>query len=55
MKGKAQIWWRGVQSVRTVAHGDLTWSEFVRQFGRRFYPATFLDKMQIDLNNYTQG
>ena len=45
MKGEAQIWWRGVQSARTVAHGDLTWSEFVRQFERRFYPATFLDKM----------
>ncbi|KAG8083715.1 hypothetical protein GUJ93_ZPchr0016g2527 [Zizania palustris] len=55
MKGEAQIWWRGVQSARTVAHGELSWPEFVRQFGRRFYPITFLDRMQIELNNYNQG
>lgn len=55
MKGEAQIWWRGVQSARTAAHGVPTWPEFVAQFERRFYSATFLDKMQIELNNYTQG
>ena len=54
MKGEAQIWWRGVQSARTAAHGVLTWLEFVAQFERSFYSATFLDKMQIELNNYTQ-
>lgn len=54
LKGEAQIWWKGVQSAHTAAHGPLSWPEFVRQFERRFYPATFLDQMKIDLNNYTQ-
>lgn len=54
LKGEAQIWWKGVQSAHTAAHGPLSWPEFVRQFERRFYPATFLDRMKIDLNNYTQ-
>jgi hypothetical protein len=55
MKGEAQIWWRGVQSARTAAHGALTCPEFVVQFERRFYSSTFLDKMQIELNSYTQN
>ncbi|KAF0905003.1 hypothetical protein E2562_039450 [Oryza meyeriana var. granulata] len=38
LKGEAQIWWK----------------EFVRQFERRFYPATFLDKTKLDLDNYVQ-
>lgn len=54
LKGEAQIWLKGVQSAHTAAHGPLSWPEFVRQFERRFYPATFLDRMKIDLNNYTQ-
>lgn len=54
MKGEAQIWWRGVQSPRTAAHGVLTWPEFVAQFERSFYSATLLDKMKIELNNNTQ-
>ncbi|KAF0904363.1 hypothetical protein E2562_033569, partial [Oryza meyeriana var. granulata] len=52
LKGEAQIWWKGVQSTRTATHGPLFWVEFVRQFERRFYLATFLDKMKLDLNNY---
>ncbi|KAF0909897.1 hypothetical protein E2562_000207 [Oryza meyeriana var. granulata] len=54
LKGEAQIWWKDVQSARTATHGPLFWVEFVRQFERRFYPATFLDKMKLDLNNYVQ-
>ncbi|KAF0920776.1 hypothetical protein E2562_037100 [Oryza meyeriana var. granulata] len=54
LKGEAQIWWKGVQSARTATHGPLFWVEFVRQFERRFYPATFLDKMKLNLNNYVQ-
>ncbi|TVU50725.1 hypothetical protein EJB05_02112, partial [Eragrostis curvula] len=55
MKGQAQIWWRGVLSARTAAHGYPSWLDFQREFERRFYSDTFLDKMQIELNNYTQG
>ncbi|KAF0930562.1 hypothetical protein E2562_033480 [Oryza meyeriana var. granulata] len=54
LKGEAQFWWKGVQFARTATHGPLFWAEFVRQFERRFYPATFLDKMKLDLNNYVQ-
>ncbi|XP_062230304.1 uncharacterized protein LOC133928029 [Phragmites australis] len=54
LKGEAQIWWKGVQSARTAAHGLLTWHEFVRQFERRFYLVTFLNRMKIDLNAYMQ-
>ncbi|KAF0897244.1 hypothetical protein E2562_034713 [Oryza meyeriana var. granulata] len=54
LKGEAQIWWKGVQFAHTATHGPLFWVEFVRQFERRFYPATFLDKMKLDLNNYVQ-
>ncbi|XP_062231056.1 uncharacterized protein LOC133928650 isoform X2 [Phragmites australis] len=55
LKGEAQIWWKGVQSAHTAAHGPLTWPDFVRQLERRFYPVTFLDKMKIDLHSYVQG
>jgi hypothetical protein len=53
LKGEAQIWWRGVQSSHS-APGPLSWHVFVTQFERRFYPATFLEKMKIDLHNYEQ-
>jgi hypothetical protein len=29
--------------------GVLSWDVFIRQFERRFYPVTFLEKMKIDL------
>ncbi|KAF0918846.1 hypothetical protein E2562_026217 [Oryza meyeriana var. granulata] len=54
LKGEAQIWWKGVQSACIATHGPLFWAEFVRQFEWRFYPATFLDKMKLDLNNYVR-
>jgi hypothetical protein len=54
LKGEAQIWWKGVQTAHAAASGSLTWQVFVRQFERRFYPATFLEKMKIDLQTYRQ-
>ena len=54
LKGEAQIWWRGVQTAHSSVPGYLTWDLFVRQFERRFYPATFLEKMKIDLQSYKQ-
>jgi hypothetical protein len=53
LKGEAQIWCRGVQSSHS-ASGPLLWLVFVTQFERRFYPATFLEKKKIDLQNYKQ-
>ena len=54
LKGEAQIWWRGVQTSHSSAPGSLTWHVLAREFERRFYPATFLEKMKIDLQTYRQ-
>jgi hypothetical protein len=53
LKG-AQIWWRGVQVAHSSSSGILTWDVFIRQFERRFYPVTFLEKMKINLQSYKQ-
>jgi hypothetical protein len=54
LKGEAQIWWRGVQAAYSSSPGVLTWDVFIRQFERRFYPFTFLEKMKIDLQSFKQ-
>jgi hypothetical protein len=54
LKGEAQIWWRGVQATHSSSLGVLTWDVFIRQFERRFYPVTFLEKMKIDLQSFKQ-
>jgi hypothetical protein len=54
LKGGAQIWWRGVQTPHSSSQGVLSWDVFIRQFERRFYPVTFLEKMKIDLQSYKQ-
>jgi hypothetical protein len=51
LKGEAQIWWRGVQAAHSSL-GVLTWDIFTRQFERRFYLVTFLEKMKIDLQSF---
>jgi hypothetical protein len=52
LKGEAQIWWRGVQAAHSSSRGVLSRDVFIRQFERRFYPVTFLEKMKIDLQSY---
>jgi hypothetical protein len=54
LKGEAQIWWRGVQAAHSSSPGVLSWDDFIRQFERRFYTVTFLEKMKIDLQSYKQ-
>jgi hypothetical protein len=54
LKGEAQIWWRGVQAAHSSSPGVLSWVVFIRQFERRFYPVTFLEKMKIDLQSFKQ-
>jgi hypothetical protein len=54
LKGEAQIWWRGMQAAHLSSSGVLTWDVFIRQFERRFYPVTFLEKMKIDLQSFKQ-
>jgi hypothetical protein len=55
LKGVALVWWRNVQSSRSVVHGPITWGEFVTQFERRFYPVAFTDKMKTQLERCHQG
>jgi hypothetical protein len=52
LKGEAQIRWRGVHTAHSSAPGYFTCDIFVRQFERRFYPTTFIEKMKIDLQSY---
>jgi hypothetical protein len=54
LKGEGQIWWRGVQAAHSSSPGVLSWDVFIRQFERRFYSVTFLEKMKIDLQSYKQ-
>jgi hypothetical protein len=54
LKGEAQIWWRGVQAAHSSSLGVLSWDVFIKQFERRFYPVTFLEKMKIDLQSSKQ-
>jgi hypothetical protein len=54
LKGEAQIWWRGMQAAHSSSPGVLSWDVFIRQFERRFYPVTFLEKMKIDLQSFKQ-
>jgi hypothetical protein len=41
LKGEDLVWWRNVQSSRSVVHGPITWGEFVNQFERRFVTPGF--------------
>jgi hypothetical protein len=49
LKGEALVWWRNVQSSRSVVHGPITWDEFVNQFERKFYSVAFTEKMKTQL------
>jgi hypothetical protein len=55
LKGEALVWWRNVQSSRSVVHGPITWGEFVNQFERMFYPVAFTDKMKTQLERCHRG
>jgi hypothetical protein len=55
LKGEALVWWRNVQSSRSVVHGPITWGEFVNQFERRFYLLAFTDKMKTQLERCHEG
>jgi hypothetical protein len=43
-----------VQAADSSSPRVLTWDAFIRQFQRRFYPVTFLEKMKIDLQSFKQ-
>jgi hypothetical protein len=49
LKGEALVWWRNVQSSRSVVHGPIIWGEFVNQFEMRFYLVAFTDMMKTQL------
>jgi hypothetical protein len=43
-----------VQAAHSSMLGVLTWDLFIRQFERRLYPVTFLEKMKITLQSFKQ-
>ena len=43
-----------MQAAHLSSSGVLTWDVFIRQFERRFYPVTFLEKTKIDLQSFKQ-
>jgi hypothetical protein len=43
-----------VHAAHSSSPGVLSWDVFIKQFERRFYPVTFLEKMKIDLQSYKQ-
>jgi hypothetical protein len=55
LKVEALVWWRNVQSSRSIMHGPITWGEFVNQFERRYYPVAFIDKTKTQLERCHQG
>jgi hypothetical protein len=55
LKGEVLVWWRNVQSSRSVVYGPITWGEFVNQFEKRFYTVAFTDKMKTQLERCHQG
>ena len=55
LKGDADIWWEAVLTARTAGLGPVTWEVFVEQFRRRFYPRSFVERMEVTLNSYKQG
>jgi hypothetical protein len=55
LKGLADVWWEGVRAAWLPAHGPLTWDVFVKQFTRRYYPASCKEKMDDALRNIKQG
>lgn len=55
LKGQADIWWEGVLSARTPVQGPVTWEFFVGQFRAKYYPDSFVEKMEQSLLTLTQG
>ena len=55
LKGEALVWWRNIQISCPADRGPITWTEFVSQFERRFYPIAFVDKMKTQLERCHQG
>jgi hypothetical protein len=43
-----------VQAAHSSSPGVVSWDVFIRQFERRFYLITFLEKMKIDLQSFKQ-
>ena len=52
LKGQADIWWEGVLSARTPVQRPVTWELFVEQFRAKFYPESFLERMEQSLMTF---
>ena len=55
VKGQVDIWWEGVLSARAPVLGPVTWEDFLGQFRAKFYPDSFLERMENSLLTFVQG
>lgn len=55
LKGNADIWWENVRSSLPPEHGTPTWEFFRTQFIEKYYPASYVERMENALSKLKQG
>ncbi|CAM0954437.1 unnamed protein product, partial [Alopecurus aequalis] len=55
LKGNADIWWENVRSSLSPAHATPTWEFFQTQFIEKYYPASYVERMENALSKLKQG
>ncbi|CAM0957157.1 unnamed protein product [Alopecurus aequalis] len=55
LKGNADIWWENVRSSLPPAHATPTWEFFRTQFIEKYYPASYVERMENALSKLKQG
>jgi hypothetical protein len=55
MKGNADIWWENVCSSLPVGEGTCTGEFFRTQFIEKYYPASYVERMENALNKLKEG
>ncbi|XP_020184919.1 uncharacterized protein [Aegilops tauschii subsp. strangulata] len=55
LKGNADIWWENVHSSLPPEHATPTWEFFRTQFIEKYYPASYIERMENALSKLRQG
>jgi hypothetical protein len=55
LKGNADIWWENVRSSLPPEHGTPTWEFFQTQFIEKYYPDSYVERMENALSKLKQG
>jgi hypothetical protein len=55
LKGNADIWWENVRSSLPPEHGTPTWEFIQTQFIEKYYPASYVERMENALSKLKQG